>query len=64
MSRARLRLAGAISFTSQVLGYIIGILFTAMVSRRLSEREFGAWAYIGTLLSYAVTPTDLFATWI
>ncbi|MEM3905653.1 MAG: hypothetical protein QXZ17_02110 [Nitrososphaerota archaeon] len=64
MSRARLRLAGATSFTSQVFGYIIGILFTAMVSRRLSEREFGAWAYIGTLLSYAVTPTDLFATWI
>lgn len=64
MSRARLRLAGAISFTSQVIGYIIGILFTAMVSRRLTEQEFGAWAYIGTLLNYAVTPTDLFATWI
>jgi len=64
MSRARLRLAGAISFASQVFGYVVGILFTAMVSRRLSERDFGAWAYIGTLLTYAVTPTDLFSTWI
>jgi O-antigen/teichoic acid export membrane protein len=64
MSRARLRLAGAVSFASQVFGYVVGILFTAMVSRRLSERDFGAWAYIGTLISYAVTPTDLFSTWI
>ncbi|RLG06186.1 MAG: hypothetical protein DRN59_03435 [Thaumarchaeota archaeon] len=64
MSKVRLRLSGVTSFASQIVGYIVGILFAAMVSRRLSERDFGAWAYIGTIASYAILPTDLFGLWI
>jgi len=64
MSKVRLRLSGVTSFASQIVGYIVGILFATMVSRRLSERDFGAWAYIGTIASYAILPTDLFGQWI
>ncbi|GBC71880.1 hypothetical protein HRbin02_01669 [Candidatus Calditenuaceae archaeon HR02] len=64
MSRVRLRLAGGISFASQLIGHLFGILFAGLVSRRLTEREFGAWAYIGTILGYPVALTDLFSTWV
>jgi O-antigen/teichoic acid export membrane protein len=64
MSKVRLRISGITSFISQVIGYVTGIVFTIMVSRRLSEKDFGAWAYVGTLISYAVIPTDLFGLWI
>lgn len=64
MSRARLRLTGVSSFTAQMVGYLVGVLFIIMVARRLSETEFGAWSYIGTLVMYFILPLSFFSGWM
>jgi O-antigen/teichoic acid export membrane protein len=64
VSKVRLRLSGAMAFASNVVGYLTGLIFTVFITRRLSERDFGVWALIGTFISYSITPFNLVTGWI
>ncbi|MEM2385330.1 MAG: hypothetical protein QXL74_08655 [Candidatus Bathyarchaeia archaeon] len=64
MSRVRLRLSGALAFAANIIGYLTGFIFTILVTRRLSEGEFGVWALINSLIVYALTPHMLVGNWI
>ena len=64
MSKVRLRLSGAMAFASNIVGYLTGMIFTVFITRRLSERDFGVWALIGTFISYSLVPFNLVNNWI
>ena len=64
VSRVRLRLSGAVAFVSNIVGYLTGLIFTVFISRRLSEGDFGVWAFIGTFISYSLVPFNLLTSWI
>jgi len=64
LSRVRVRLSGALAFAANLLGYVTGFLFTVFVTRRISERDFGVWALINSLISYSLTPFNLVSQWI
>jgi len=64
VSKIRLRLSGAMAFASNIIGYLTGLIFTVFITRRLSERDFGVWALIGTFISYSITPFNLVTGWI
>jgi O-antigen/teichoic acid export membrane protein len=64
VSRVRLRLSGGMAFVSNIVGYLTGLVFTVFITRRLSERDFGVWALIGTFISYSLTPFNLVTGWI
>jgi len=64
VSKVRLRLSGAMAFASNIVGYLTGLIFTIFITRRLSERDFGVWALIGTFISYSLTPFNLVTSWV
>jgi O-antigen/teichoic acid export membrane protein len=64
VSKIRLRLSGAMAFASNIIGYLTGLIFTVFITRRLSERDFGVWALIGTFIGYSITPFNLVTGWI
>jgi len=64
VSKVRLRLSGAMAFASNIVGYLTGLIFTIFITRRLSERDFGVWALIGTFISYSLTPFNLVTGWV
>lgn len=62
--RIRLRYAGFVNFTSNLISVFTGMMFVTMASRRLSEVEFGLWHYIGVLIQYLVIPGSLTNYWL
>lgn len=43
---------------------VMGLLFTVMVTRRLSVDEFGIWQYITALLGYFIMPSSIVSFWL
>jgi hypothetical protein len=43
---------------------VMGLLFTVMVTRRLSVEEFGVWQYISALLGYFILPSGIVSFWL
>ena len=51
-------------FAANLIGYLMGFLFTIFITRRLSEEEFGIWALVGSYITYSLMPFDLVGSWI
>ena len=64
MSRVKLRLSGGLAFAANIVGYVTGFIFTVLITRRLSEEEFGVWALISSLIVYSLIPYNLVSSWI
>jgi O-antigen/teichoic acid export membrane protein len=45
-------MTGFIAFVVRMGSLFSGLAFSIIVARRLSEEDFGAWAYIGRIVSY------------
>ncbi len=64
MSNIRLRRAGLIGFTAQLISAFTGLLFVIIVSRRLTPEAYGAWQLvISTALAF-VFPSSIITYWI
>lgn len=59
----RLRYTGAVAYAASVIGAFIGLLFSTLITRRLTPEELGVWRYIGVLVGYFAIPTHAFCFW-
>ncbi|MFB5630911.1 MAG: hypothetical protein ACE5RN_04930 [Nitrosopumilaceae archaeon] len=59
MSGIRVTYSGIIAFLASFATVITGLIFTVIITRGLSQDEFGTWALIGTFTSYVyfLSPT-------
>ncbi len=64
MSAVRLRYTGLVAYSVSLTTTLTGLLFTVLITRRLSPEELGAWRYIGTLINYFIVPAWLMGFWI
>lgn len=64
MSEIRLRYSGLVNFASRVLSVATGLMFTMLVTRRLSEETFGTWQFYSSLLSYFTIPSYIANYWL
>ncbi len=64
MSTVRLRYTGLVAYSVSLTTMLTGLLFTVLITRRLSPEELGAWRYIGTLINYFIVPAWLMGFWI
>ena len=64
MSNIRVTYSGLISFLVRIASIITGIMFTLIVTRQLTESEFGSWGLIGGLLLYVVSVDFVISYWV
>ena len=64
VSKVKLRLSGGLAFAANILSYLTGFIFSILITRRLTEEEFGVWALIGSLINYGLVPFYLVSPWI
>jgi len=62
-SEIRLKYSGFIVFASRLLSVATGIAFVLMITRTISETEFGIWGNISDVLSYFAILTTIFPFW-
>lgn len=54
MSNIRVSYAGLINFTVILISFVTGLIFTIIVTRKLSPDEFGLWSLMGSLVLYVM----------
>jgi O-antigen/teichoic acid export membrane protein len=62
-TRPGLRFTGFIAFAVRIGSLLTGLAFSIIVARRLSEEDFGAWAYVGRLVSYFAATASFINIW-
>ncbi|MEM0478195.1 MAG: hypothetical protein QXN77_07335 [Candidatus Caldarchaeum sp.] len=63
MDRIRLRFTGLTAYTATLIMTFTGLIFTVVITRRLTPEELGVWRYMGTLINYFVIPVGLLGFW-
>jgi O-antigen/teichoic acid export membrane protein len=61
--RPGLRLTGFVAFAVRMGSLLSGLAFSLIVARRLSEEDFGAWTYVGRLVSYFAVTASFISFW-
>ncbi|MDW8033754.1 MAG: hypothetical protein RMI79_02205 [Nitrososphaerota archaeon] len=64
MSNIRLKYSGLVNFASRIVSVATGLMFTILVTRRLSEDLFGTWQFYLSLLNYFVVPSSIVNYWL
>ncbi|MGB9728287.1 MAG: hypothetical protein ACP5GU_00045 [Thermoprotei archaeon] len=64
MSNIRLRRAGLIGFTVQLISAFTGFLFVIIVSRRLTPEDLGTWQLIISTAMFFSFPSPIITYWI
>jgi len=63
LSNVRVTYSGLIAFVVGIIGVITGIIFTIIVTRKLSPDELGLWTLVGSLVSYVVVIEPIISFW-
>ena len=63
MSGIRVTYAGLISLSVRLSSIITGLIFTLIVTRQLSQDEFGTWGVINGIFVYAVAIHPIITYW-
>ena len=63
MDDIRVTYSGLLGFVVAMGGMIAGLAFTIIVTRQLEPEEFGAWAIIGSMVSYSVAAGPIVSYW-
>ena len=63
MSDIRVTYSGLIAFLVSLATVVTGLIFTVIITRELSQDEFGTWAIIGSLTSYVYFMRPTIAYW-
>ncbi len=61
--RPGLRMTGFVAFVVRMGSILSGLVFSLIVARRLSEEDFGAWTYVGRLVSYFAVTASFISFW-
>lgn len=64
MSNIRVTYSGLISFVISIASVFTGLIFTLIVTRQLSQDEFGTWSLIGVLISYVLVIHPITTMWV
>ena len=64
MSGIRVTYSGLISFAVSLVSVITGIIFTLIVTRQLSQDEFGTWGLIGGMTGYVLIFGPIITYWL
>lgn len=64
MNNIRVTYSGLIAFSVSLVGVITGILFTVIVTRKLSPEDFGLWTLIGSMISYVIVYEPILSFWV
>lgn len=59
----RVQYSGFIIFASQILSLFTGLIFTLLLTRNMSNDEFGAWSFIFYLIGLFALLSGLFPFW-
>jgi O-antigen/teichoic acid export membrane protein len=63
LSNIRVTYSGLISFVVGLISVITGLIFTLIVTRQLSQEEFGTWSLIGSLITYVIFVEPVISYW-
>ena len=63
MSGIRVTYSGMISFVVGLASVFTGLIFTLIITRNLSQEEFGAWSLIGSLTAYVLVIHPILSYW-
>lgn len=63
MSDVRVTYSGLISFFVGLIGVFTGLIFTLIITRQLSQEEFGTWGLIGSLTVYVLIFEPIISYW-
>jgi O-antigen/teichoic acid export membrane protein len=63
MSGVRVTYSGLISFSVGLIGVFTGLVFTLIITRELSQEEFGTWSLIGGLTAYVLIFEQIISYW-
>lgn len=63
MSGIRVTYSGLISFVIGIVSVFTGLIFTIIVTRRLTPDEFGEWGLIGALVGYILIINPVISFW-
>ena len=63
MDDIRVTYSGLLGFAVAMGGMLAGLAFTIIVTRQLEPEEFGAWAIIGSMVSYSVAAEPIVSYW-
>lgn len=65
MSKGEIRVqySGYIIFTAQILSLITGVIFTLLLTRNMSQQQYGIWSNIFDLTGYFTILCGLFPFW-
>ncbi|MGI0021939.1 MAG: hypothetical protein ACRD9Q_03660 [Nitrososphaeraceae archaeon] len=64
MSNIRLTYPGLMAFVITLISVFTGLVFTLIVTRRLSQDEFGLWSLMGSLLIYVMVFVPINTYWV
>ena len=64
MSGIRVTYSGLISFVVSLLSVLTGVIFTLIVTRQLSQEEFGTWGLIGGMTGYVLIFGPITTYWV
>ncbi len=59
----RVGYSGYIIFASQILSVFTGLVFTLLLTRNMTNNEFGAWSFVFTLIGVFTLISTLFPFW-
>jgi hypothetical protein len=60
----RVTYSGLISFAVSLLSVLTGVIFTLVVTRQLTQDEFGAWGLIGSMTGYVLIFGPITTYWV
>lgn len=63
MSGIRVTYSGLISFVVGAVSVFTGLIFTLIVTRQLTQVEFGTWSLIGSLTAYVLILSPIVSYW-
>lgn len=63
MSNIRVTYSGLISLVVGLSSVITGVIFTLIVTRRLTPEEFGTWSLIGSFILYVLIAEPIISYW-
>jgi len=63
LSNIRVTFSGLISFVVGITSVVTGLIFTLIVTRQLTQTEFGTWGLIGSLISYVIFVEPVISYW-
>ncbi len=64
MSGIRFRYSGIVAFSANILSVLTGLIFSVVVTRRLSVQEFGTWQFYSSSLAYFALPSYIVNYWL